>query len=308
MTQDTTPPPAAQSTAQPTAGPELPRSPDAVRRRIADHPVTGTPAEMRQGFADRIGPQPAARPALIGQVEALVVGDGPDCLFFHGGGYVFGAPETHVAAAQVMAEAGLRVILPRYPLAPEDPWPAQPEAALALLEALPGPVAVAGISAGGHLALTLGLAVPERIAALGLISANTDRSGLSASRAPMSEEDAMNSDADDAALARLVFGDRPGGDPAVSPLLEDLSELPPLKLAAGGAEVLLDDTLLLAHRAALQGASVSLDIAPGQFHMAHMWPEAFPVARAQLLRLARGLRAELDRARADEAGRSGAGG
>ncbi|MGR3540892.1 MAG: alpha/beta fold hydrolase, partial [Hasllibacter sp.] len=191
-----------------------PRSRQDVLDRIEAHPLGDTPAEMRAAFPARIGPQPPAGDHPLG----LVVGTGPPVVFLHGGGYVFGGPESHVAAAARLAAGGLRVILPRYPLAPEHPWPAQLDAARAALDAVPGPVAVAGISAGGHLALNLALASPGRVTALALISPNTDRSGRSATRVPNEGADAMNDDAGDRRLGEMALGHLPDGDPAKSPL------------------------------------------------------------------------------------------
>ena len=84
---------------------------------------------------------------------------GAAVLYFHGGGYVFGSSDTHRAMlARLSAEAGLPACLPDYRLAPEHPFPAAIEDALAVWRAVaarPGGVILGGDSAGGGLALAL---------------------------------------------------------------------------------------------------------------------------------------------------------
>lgn len=126
-----------------------PRSLDDVRERISAHPVTGTPAEQRDAFERLAGAQPTLRPAEPGPPGALETGEGPTLVWFHGGGFVFGSPESHGAMAGAIAAEGVRVVLPRIRLAPEAIWPAMLSDALAALDALAEPVAVGGVSAGG---------------------------------------------------------------------------------------------------------------------------------------------------------------
>lgn len=61
----------------------------------------------------------------------------PTMVWLHGGGYVFGSPETHLRPAAWLARhLGRAVLLPRYPLAPEYRWPAQRNAALDVIKIL----------------------------------------------------------------------------------------------------------------------------------------------------------------------------
>jgi len=256
---------------------------DDVVASIAAHKPEGSPAQMRAAFAALAGPQPAADSVEIGPFGALSVGTGPTLLWFHGGGFVFGAPETHVALASAIAASGVRVVLPRYRLAPEDPWPAMLDDALAAIDALPGPVVIGGDSAGGQLALCA--ARRRTVAGVALLSPNTDRTGASTTRKTLSARDLMNADAGDAALARQAFGDRPADDPDVSPLTADLSGLTALHIEVGTEEVLLDDSLLLARAAVLAGVPTTLHMTAGLFHLAGLWPQAVPGAAAQLARL-----------------------
>ena len=221
-------------------------------------------------------------------------------VWFHGGGYVFGSPETHARPARALADAlGVPVVLPRYRLAPEHPWPAQRDDALAAVRAIQDAghsVVLAGDSAGGHLALVTALALSAEAeqaadedrqpAALALFSPNTDRTGRSDTREANTPRDPMNADEDDRQLAAMTFQDQPDDDPEVSPLLADLSRLPPTHIEVGDREVLLDDSRLLAERAREAGAEVGLHVEPGAFHMWQLWTPWLPEADASLRRAA----------------------
>ena len=307
---------------------------------IEANPIEGSPDEMRAAFErltlgeardpyDRVGgasvlgsPVVVARvdggsltvlPALTYE-EMNAVGGGeryvPDRLvvWFHGGGYVFGSPETHLRpAARLSTMLGVPVLLPRYPLAPERRWPAQLDHALSIAgQALAAPsprtsdgqgrVVLAGDSAGGHLALVAALELARRgrpPAGLLLLAPNTDRTGLSDTREAMTPRDPMNADEDDRALARLCFGGMPDDHRHVSPVLDDLALLPPTYIEVGDPEVLLDDSRILAARANDAGADVSLHVEPGFLHMGQLWAPWWDAAEASLGRCAERARAWL---------------
>ncbi|KIT15249.1 alpha/beta hydrolase fold domain-containing protein [Jannaschia aquimarina] len=275
---------------------------DDIIRRINSIDLGETPEEMRAGFRklvlgdtpDAVGP--GAPVDVMEQEDGLLVrGSGtaaPEIVWFHGGGYVFGAPETHLRpAAHLALASGRSVFLPRYPLAPENEWPAQLDAALNAIANRPQIPILAGDSAGGHLALVTGLAFARRGTpppALLLFSPNTDRTGRNEARAIMSNLDPMVDDEDDARLARMCFGDDfDPVDPEVSPLMDDLSLLPPTWIEVGMPEVLRDDAVLLHERAKACGArNVGIEITPGLLHMGQLWAPWWDEARASLDRAA----------------------
>ena len=299
----------------------------AIVARIEAHPIEGTPEAMRTAFgrlvlgrardpydepggstvlgspvlagADGLTVLPRVDPNDAGGAERYA----PDRLlvWFHGGGYAFGSPETHGRpAAQLATMTGAPVLLPRYPLAPEHRWPAQLTHALEVASralAAPSPrtangrtrVVLAGDSAGGHLALVAALELTRRgtpPAGLLLFAPNTDRTGLSDTRARMTSLDPMNADADDRVLARLCFGAMPDDHPHVSPLLDDLSPLPPMHIEVGDPEVLLDDARMLHERATAAGRDATLHVQPGFLHMGQLWAPWWSEAEASLARAA----------------------
>ncbi len=284
---------------------------DTVAERIASVPIDGSPADMRHAYAwlmrgDALGtPIPVGRPARIGQVQGWAIPPGPNAetaadvdirvVWLHGGGYVFGSPETHWRPVATFAAAvGETVFMPRYRLAPEALWPAQLDDALDVCRAVLDRglrLALVGDSSGGHLTLgtVLQLARENRPATVAAVfSPNADRTGLSDTREPNSETDAMNNAEDDRRCASISTGptDLPDDDVTISPLVDDLSLLPPMHVEVGGTEVLLGEAQLLAKRGQAAGAEVSLHVEPDAFHMWQLWSPWLPQADASLQRAA----------------------
>ncbi len=215
-------------------------------------------------------------------------------IWFHGGGYVFGGPDTHLRPAAWLASlSGRSVVLPRYRLAPEHRWPAPLRDALTAVEGRPDAV-LAGDSAGGHLALVTALELARRgtpPAGLLLFSPNTDRTGLNRERGVMGTVDPMVDSADDHSLSELCFVGMPASHRHVSPILDDLSLLPPTHVEVGMPEVLYEDSRLLFERGRSAGASISLEATPGLPHMGQLWAPWWNESVESLRRAAAALRA-----------------
>jgi epsilon-lactone hydrolase len=213
-------------------------------------------------------------------------------LYLHGGAYVLGSADTHLRlAAHYALASGARVWSVDYRLAPEHPYPAALDDALAVW---PGareaePTAVIGDSAGGGLALALaqqirdhGLGAP---AALALVSPWAD---LTLSNNAITAKAAVEIMLSRRGLA--LDADRYSGaidvaDPRISPLYADMAHLPPTFIQVGTDEMLFDDSMLLAARIEAAGGSVHLQIWEG---MAHAWPafgDAVPEAAASIAAL-----------------------
>jgi len=211
-------------------------------------------------------------------------------LYFHGGAYILGSPRTHAALAVTLADAaGLSAWLPRYRLAPEHPFPAAIEDAIALWRALPDPhcTVLAGDSAGAGLALALigeilrlGLPPPRGCVAF---SALTDLTFSGRSFVENRALDAMLPARRSADVAGMVAAAADRGDPRLSPLFADFRRAPHIWMAVGDGEILRDDTLRLAQRL----PRVTVELGRG---LPHVWPifhSYLPEARATLGRAAR---------------------
>ena len=263
-----------------------PKDREQLLDHIRAHPIEGSLESKRAAFRRRLDPPGSGTAAEVGGVPGLLFGGGLDSLkavFLHGGGYVLGGPDTQGHLVQTLAEAlGGSVFAARYPLAPEHIWPAQLDAVRPLARASNGKLALIGSSSGGHLALDLTLENPGAFSALVLFSPNTDRTGRSETREANTPLDAMNSDTGDREFFKMSLPGVAPDDPHASPLLADLSSLPPTFLSATEGEVLLGDTLLLAR--ALIDADVphktyiaSYDEAG--MHMFESWPDTLPAGR-----------------------------
>jgi acetyl esterase/lipase len=237
------------------------------------------------------------RPGLLGgrPAEVLVPVDGDTStalLYLHGGGFTTGSPATHRALATHLAAAsGATVHLLDYRLAPEHPFPAALDDAVAACRELlgrtaPERVGLAGDSAGGWLALSAALrlrnageALPR---ALGLISPWLDLLGTTW---PDDRTDAMLRPAWLRRCARdFTAGADPGG-PEFSPLAADLTGLPPITMQVGSAEILLEDAVRLARRARAAGVPVDLRRLDGLWHGAHASAGLVPASTAAVTAL-----------------------
>ena len=261
--------------------------------RILEHPLGNQATEQRRNFAHLVlGEQTDGARQAAGNLA--IEGSDGTIIYFHGGGYAFGSPLTHARIGERLAKLSrLRVLLPSYPLAPEHPWPAQLDSAIGSVQCtadkMRAPIILAGDSAGGHLALVTALELARRgmkVAGLFLFSPNTDRSGLSSTRTKNDSLDPMVDDAVDRRLARQCFGDMPAEHRHLSPVLDDLTLLPPIHIEAGSEEVLLGDSMILAERAKNAGKSVTLHVEADGLHMGQIWAPWWSVANASLERAA----------------------
>jgi len=206
----------------------------------------------------------------------------PLVVYFHGGGWVVGDLDTHDQPCRLLAwHSGARVLSVDYRLAPEHPFPAPVEDALAAFrDALeraaelgidPGRAAVAGDSAGAHLAaVTAMLAARDGGPAPAfqlLIYPVTDCSGVSASRLAFAEGFLLTKENMDWYEERFLgaHGDR--HDPRVSPLLApDLEGLAPAMVVTAGFDPLRDEGEAYARRLREAGVPCTLRRHAGAVH------------------------------------------
>lgn len=287
----------------------------AVRAHLAKLPPTESLADRRAMYdrAERVftlPPDSRAEPVTAGGRPAEWIrpaGAREDAavLYLHGGGYVIGSPRSHRHLAEALARsAGISCLLPDYRLAPEHPFPAAVDDALAayrwVLEEkkiTPGRIAIAGDSAGGG--LTVATLVSSREARLPspgagvCISPWTDLTCSAASYRIKAAVDPMVNLPDITAMARDYLGAADPRTPLASPLFADLRSLPPLLIHVGSEEVLLDDASGLAERARAAGVEATLEVWEQMIHVWHWFLPWLDEARAAVDKIGGFLRSRL---------------
>ncbi|MDX3683568.1 MULTISPECIES: alpha/beta hydrolase fold domain-containing protein [unclassified Streptomyces] len=270
-------------------------------------------ATLDQVLEDRLRPKPYGPPRRLPRDVRIsvrddhgwpvydVVGEGDrpkgHALYLHGGAWINEITSHHWRLIALLAStAGIRIVVPIYPLAPHGTAVTVVPRAAGLLRGLvaehgAGQVSVIGDSAGGQIALSAGLLLREEGIALRrtvLISPALDL------RLDNPEIDAV--EPRDPWLARpgirgaidLWRADLPLDDPRVSPLLADLAGLGPLAVFSGTVDITYPDVRLLVSRARAAGVEVDFHEAQGMVHVYPLLPipegRAARTAMAALLR------------------------
>ena len=215
-------------------------------------------------------------------------------LFCHGGGFIFGNLDTHDAMCRTLSNAsGRTVVAVDYRLAPEHPFPAALDDAQAALEWLrretrsldldPDRIAVAGDSAGGHIALGLALRCRDEgvpLDHIGLIYPLLDPAGDSTSAVGFAQGYMLTA----SFLAWAWDAYRGGGvaDPAVDLTRADLHGLPATTIVTAQFDPLRDEGEALARRLSNAEVDVALRRYPGMIHGFAGLPQLTPVADAAI--------------------------
>ena len=227
---------------------------------------------------------------------------GRSVLYLHGGGYVIGSPDSHRHMAAAIAQAAQATVwLPHYRLAPEHPFPAALDDALAAYRALldgghpAASIAVAGDSAGGGLAIATMMAARDQglplPAAAAVISPWVDLSGSLGTIETLADKDPI---VRKTGLLECVGHYLAGQDPRTplaSPLWGDLRGLPPLLIQVGSDEILLDDARELDRRAREQDVRATLEVWPEMIHVWHWFAPRLSEGRDAITRLSDFIRA-----------------
>ena len=272
----------------------------------------GTPAQVRRALTlqSRLlfrGPRRVRQawgsnggiPCL--DITPFGVTDGRVLLYIHGGGFVFGSPDTHSAmAAQLADRIGARAVLPRYRLAPEDPFPAAPQDVRTAWDGLiasgvaPEDIVLGGDSAGGALAFGLiatlcgeGAALPGAVFAF---SPLTDLTYSGESFVLNAERDVLLPSESAAKLSDMFLTGQSTQHPSISPLFGEFEGAPPAWITVGDTEILLDDSRRLAARLREAGGDVTLVV---EHDLPHVWPifhNILPEGRQTLDALAQWIR------------------
>ncbi|MFJ8022108.1 alpha/beta hydrolase [Streptomyces sp. NPDC096311] len=256
--------------------------------RHAPFDIGGELGEQRALFHEMIASVPlpedvTATPGRLGGIPVVTVktpGDDSSAvvLYFHGGAYALGSAGDSVGlAADVARRVGVRAVSVDYRLAPEHPFPAAVDDAVAAYRALladgtpSSEVAFVGESAGGGLVMATLVALKD---------AGLPQPSSAVVFSPWADltlsGDSLTGKADvDPALtakglqirARDYLGETDPATPLASPVFADLTGLAPLLIQVGSHEILLDDAVRLAARAAEHDVAVELQVWPQVPHV-----------------------------------------
>jgi epsilon-lactone hydrolase len=288
---------------------------DSIRALLTSKPRPVGWTERRQRL-DEVGSiWPIADDVKLTEVDAdgipgewsIVTGSDPSrvLLFFHGGGYCSGSIRSH---RRMVSEAGraakVRALAIAYRLAPEHPFPAALDDALAAWFFLrqagiaAAHIAIGGDSAGGGLTAALinflNATGEEPPGCAWLVSPWVD---LTMSGSTLIVKDTVDPLIHKTYLEELAGAYVPQGtdrrDVRVSPLFADLKGFPPTLIQVGSAETLLADAIRFAAAAGTADVAVSLEIWPHMIHAWHLWNAHLEAGRRALANAGRFIRANL---------------
>ncbi len=288
------------------------REVDVIRDMLRSRPRPAGLAERRERL-DRLGaafdlpPDVRVQSVQPGGVAAEWT-DTPDVdpgrviLFLHGGGYVSGSIKSH---RHMIAEAGrqskARTLALAYRLAPEHPFPAALEDALAGYRFLlssgfdPAGITLAGESAGGGLAVATLVSLRDAGDPLPARAwCSSPWVDLTMSGSTMTSKAAVDPLIQRDYLTELAGAYLHGADPLsplVSPIHADLRGLPPMLIQVGSAETLLSDSMALASRAGETDVRVTLQVWPEMIHAWHLFHPQLAAGREALAEVGRFVRA-----------------
>jgi epsilon-lactone hydrolase len=226
-------------------------------------------------------------------------------MFFHGGGYCSGSIRSHRRmVSEVGRAAAVRTLAIGYRLAPEHPFPAALDDALAAWDFLRGEgiaaahIAVGGDSAGGGLTAALIGVLRERgeepPACAWLVSPWTD---LTLSGSTLVTKEAIDPLIHRDYLEELAAAYVPAGidrkEPRISPLYSHLEGFPPTLIQVGSAEALLADATRFAAAVGAANVATTLEIWPHMIHAWHLWNAHLEAGRRALASAGTFIRAQL---------------
>ena len=246
------------------------------------------------------------RSIYAGGVPSLVLAGRPDqqptVLYLHGGGYLLGSAFGYRPLVGAIAlAAGTAVVLPDYRLAPEHPFPAALQDAVRayawLVERVPSPghIVLAGDSTGSALALSVLLSLADE---------DLPMPGGAALLCPGLDLTGAHVDPDKGAeiiahLRRsreLYLDGHPVDDPLVSPLLADLTGLPPMLVQSATGDVASREAQLLVERATAHGVDARFELYPADTHQFQVFWSFLPEAAEAVAQVGAFVREVGDRA------------
>lgn len=213
-------------------------------------------------------------------------------LQLHGGGYMNPVRNAYYVFAGLYNEVsgGYAVLTPDYRVAPEHPYPAALQDAVAayryiLEQGYYGEqIVLGGDSAGGGLAMALcmylrdhRMPMPAGIVAM---SPWTDVTASGESYVTNFERDPLFGKTKESIIYQNAYvGNEDPMHPYISPLFGDFRGFPPMLIQVGSTEMLLSDSVSVAAKAREQGVRVRLSEYEGMFHVFQMAYLALPESK-----------------------------
>ncbi len=211
-------------------------------------------------------------------------------LYFHGGGYTIGSSHSHRSlVGKIAKKAGIIALLIEYRKAPEHPFPAALDDALASYKRLlykrgkrPEDIVFAGDSAGGGLVFALLLKIKEEglpmpAGAIGL-SPWVDLTNSGESIIKNQHEDPLVDIKKMEKWAKMYAGATDSKNPFISPLFGNLSGLPPILVQASDAEMLYSDAVRIVKKAKEAGVDITFQTWEGLIHWWQIFQRVVPEA------------------------------
>jgi monoterpene epsilon-lactone hydrolase len=196
----------------------------------------------------------------------------------HGGWFNFGSAKAYRhLVGHIAARAGARAFIPDYRLAPEHPFPAATDDALACYQGLAERdvhrIALTGDSAGGNLALVLASrviaeasSINATLVGVAVLSPVTDLTLSGATYETRADADPLFTRPQVAELVHSYLGSADARNSLASPLHGRHSGMPSTRIHVGDDEVLLDDSLQYVERAVAAGVDARADVWMGMPH------------------------------------------
>jgi epsilon-lactone hydrolase len=185
-------------------------------------------------------------------------------------------PAHRSIVAKFVKGSDLGALLFGYRLAPEHPFPAALDDAVAAYrwllaqEVSPSQIVFVGDSAGGGLALATLIALRDQNlplpAAAVALSPWTDLKCSGESYRTKLKVDPATWPGSWEVFSKYYAKDQDPGLPWISPLYGDLTGLPPILIYVGTDEILLSDSTRFAEKAQAHGVDVTLKVGEGMFH------------------------------------------
>jgi epsilon-lactone hydrolase len=264
----------------------------ALRAKLASRPRSDDYRQRRndinaRGLAYGLAADVGVEPVTANGVKAEWTATPNDLrdaalLYLHGGGYVIGSLDSHRhLAAEAGRAAGIAALALDYRLAPEHPFPAAVDDALAGYRFLlgrgisPGRVALAGDSAGGGLVVAAMLAIRDaslpQPACGWCISPWVDMEAIGETMTSKAAADPTVQRAGLLDMAKMYLSGADPRSPLAAPIYGNLSGLSPLMIQVGACETLLDDAVRLAKIGGAADVRVDLQIWPEMIHVWHLF-------------------------------------